>query len=699
MEKEPTTEELEEQQLRADQLAACYSLLDSFRRGSRQDVLVGALVAVLARRGGLTVQRLFEAVKRMWRTDAIADPVLEQALENARAGGLITSQTDLDGNETFVVSVAAKAESETDRAYIAHLLRQFTDEVADRLQEYPDASRLVKRAERIANLVVTAIAHACDGFYGIDTLGVDPWARPDHISVQKVRAFAANQQPRSVRDPTAQLALDALDPSDSFGNQVVHLVVVSNLLHGLAAQRGVGASPALSRMQVLLDTSVLVGLAMPEDDSAHRLVVQLAKLSSDCGATVVVAQHTLDEWERVWEAADQQEVSQRLRANKGLAPRVARLVNNPFLSAYLTYRHNGGTDSWSRWQMSRRDIRRRLEALGVNIQTYEPSTALDLERSQAIFDRLVELSNDPATPATRTEAAASADALSAAMVTQWRDDAGIGGALMLAHDRLTNQAYSEIIDAEAPIVGDPGAWLLYVSNLTADDAVELVHTAEFVADLAVRNTILEIASSYSLEEALDISEILVQGQNGLTAREARDLADPSLFDVLDAIQKESAEDARTRAAAVLQRRATRSNRRAAFREEIQSSELASVKDEADKQVGLVREEAKQYESEAARERKRADKAEISSGKLEVRNLRLQRALIVLSVFSLAAILLVFLVTLGLLGGVGSAIGFVGLAIVGLYGWFWIDRPDTPTTHVVTIGALHIALSIFWWLVL
>ena len=696
---ETMSDELEEQRLRADRLAACYALLDSARRGSRQDLLVGALVAILARRGELSAQRLFSAVRRMWRTEAIADPILERALEDARVGGLVTSQTDFEGNETYVASSAAKSETDTDRDYIAHLLGQFASEVSQRLQEYRDAPRLLGRSERIANLIVTAIAHACDGLYTIEAADANPWARPDQISTQKIKQFAANQQPKSIREPITQMALDALDPSDLFGNQIVHLVAVSNLLHGLAAQRGLEAKPSLSPTRLLLDTSVLVGLAMSDEEPEHRLVVQIARLSPLCGASVFVAQHTLDEWERVWEAADRQERSQRQRTNEGLAPRIARLVNNPFLAAYLVYRHNGGTASWGRWQTGRRDIRQQLTSLGVTLCAHKPETAADTERFQAVYDRLLELSRDPSTSAHRTNAAASADAQSAAMIAQWRDEAEDSDALMLARDHFTNRAFAEVVDAEQSIVGDPSAWLLYVSNLTADDPSEVLDTAEFIADLAARDTILEIASHYSLEEALDISEILVQGQNGLTAREARDLADPNLFDVLDELQKESAQDARAKAVAVLQRRATRSNRRATIRETLQSSELASVRDEADKQVDLVREQARHYEAEAARQRERADNAEANRGNLEVRNVRLHRSIVALSVCSAATMLLVLFVTLGMLGAVGTVTGFVGVAIVGLYGWYWVDRPDTPSRHILTAGALHVALSIFWWLVL
>lgn len=694
MEEEATTDDFEDERLRADQLAACHSLLDSFRRGSRQDLLVSTLVAALARRDGLNSKQLFDSIRRIWHTDAIADTVLERALIDARTAGLVALQEDFEGNERYVVSRDARAEAETDRDYIARLLRQFTTEVSERLREYADASRLVPKAERIANLVVEAIARACDGAYAIDPPSASVWARPDHVNMQPIRTYASGLQPKSIREPVMQLAFDTLDPTDGFGNQIVHLVVVSNLLHGLAAQRGLPTQPALQRMHLLLDTSLLVGLALPPDDPRYRLVVELVTLSNSVGASVVVAEHTLQEWERVWEGADSEEVGQRARADKGLGPREASLVGNPFLSAYMSYRHAGGRDSWQRWQMGRRDIRSRLAVLGATVLEHSNETDEDSGCYQVIHERLMDLSNDPKIYASRTNLAASADACSAVMVAQWRKNLGPNAALMLASDKLTNQAYGEAFTDQPPLVGDPGAWLLYVSNLTSDDPRSVIEIADFVADLAVRNTLLEIASNYSLEEAIDISEVLVEGQNGLTSREIRDLSDPTLFDTLDALQKESAGDARNRAAAVLQRRATRNNRRAAFRESIQSSELESLREEAAQQVSLEVGRAERYKADADVERKRAASAETRSRNLQDDNTRLRRIVYALSVFGLAAIPLLCLVAWGLLNVGAIVVVGLGLCAFGFYAWYWVSNPEIPSARIWLGFASQVCLSLF-----
>ena len=676
-----TAIESDDQHYRADQLAACHSLLDPARRGRRQDVLASTMVAILAGRGELTVLRLFAAVRRIWRTDAIADAVLERALVDARAASLVTLQTDLEGNETLRVSAGATAETEQDQLYVAHLLGRFTDGVSERISAYPDAARLSAKTERITNLVIAAVACACDGSYAVDSPGSSPWARPDHVSTKPVSVYAASVQPKSLREPVKQLALDALDPTDPFGNQIVHLVVVSSLLHGLATQRGAGEVPPLEQMRLLLDTSALIGLAFSDDDPSYRLIFELITLSLRCGAEIVVAEHTLAEWERVWAAADAEEAGQRRRITMGLSPRLARLVNNPFLAAYSVYRHEGGSDSWIRWQIGRRDIRQWLKDMDVQIQEHHNVDQSDIDCHGAVRNKLIELSNDPDIYRSRSDSAADADANSAAMIARWRSNRGENSALFIAHDRLTSQAYSEVYPCSQPLAANPVAWLLYVSNLIADTPSTVVDIADFIADLAVRNTLLELASNYSLEEALDISEIFARESIELSAREARDLTDPALFDALDTLQKEAGENVHTRAAAVLLRRATRNNQRAAQREEIQSTELEAVRSDARERISEESERATQFQKDARTERQRAVDAESDREELKLTNVRLRRKLMALITSAVAIVFLVTLTSWGLLGGSGILIGSAGAVLGTLYAWRWIDDPETPTARL------------------
>ena len=672
--------DLDEGTLQAAQLTASRSLLDPARRGNRQDLLVSSLIAVLGTRGELTADRLFDAVRRMWRTNAIANAVLEHALTDARSAGLISQQTDLDGVERFKVAEAATSESEQDKNYVEHLLASFSSEIAERLAEYADAERLLKKVERIANLVVTAIARASEGSYAVESPGASSWARPVHVAPEKITSFSKGLQPRSVREPVEQLALDALDPSDTFGNEIVHLVVVGNLLHGLAAQRGTEEHSSLANMRVLLDTSTLVGLVHPGADPGHKLVDSLIGLSLQCGAKVIVAQHTLDEWERVWAAAEAQEKAQRSRAESGMSPRLTRFVGNPFLAAYLAYRHAGGQHSWIRWQEGRRTIASHLEALGVEIQEHTTESQSDADCYESVRLRLLELSDDPEIRASRTKAGADADASSAAMIARWRRDHGDGTALFLARETLTGRAFADVFGDTEPLVGSPDAWLLYVSNILGDDPASAIEIADLIADLAVRDTILGMATSHSLEEALDIADVLGQ-DDAPTAREMRDLDDRTLFDELDDLQKEAAQDVRVRASAVLQRRATRSNQRAAHREAIQSAELEAVRLEAQKQLDRETRRADRLSTEANAFQQRAEGAESDSEALGEENIRLKRTVYAVATTAVAVLLLVFLASWGFVGLRGGALAFGVVALGVFYAHHWVTTPTEPTKRL------------------
>lgn len=681
-----------EHDLRIARLATSRSLINPARRQSRNDVLISSIAAVLATRQDLTASRLFEAVRRMWQTDALADAVLETALLDARSAGIIVQHTDLDGNERYRISDPSAAETEEDQNYVSHLMSQFIGELSDRILDYPDAVKLIDRIDRISSHVVTAIAHACEGSYVVDPVVTSPWTRPISVKVDRVLAYASTLEPTSVGTAVRELALDALDPADPFGNQIVHLVLIGSLLHALAAQRSIEASPSLTHLRLLLDTSALVGLARPENDPEHQLILTLITLSIRCDAQVVVAEHTLDEWNRVWEAAELQVAGNEQWLEQDMSTFLTRSLNNPFLAAYVDFRRCGGHDRWDQWRDSRCNIRGRLETLGARIERFDPVDPTDVECYDAVNAKLMELSDSRDVWATRTRAAAAADARSATLIARWRREDGADSAIFLARESLTNRAFSEAFIDEAPLVGDPDAWLLYVSNLIVDDETRTVEIADLVADLAVRDAVLGLASSHTLEEAAEISTILQGGDMELSAHDSRDLNELRLFDSLDMLQREVQEDARVRAATILSRRAARSNRRAANREALLDKEVASIRAEAADRIREEAERASRNEEAKESERIRADNAEQTVDRVQDENVSLRRKLSAGLASAPVALIFIVLISWGFLSVRGVGVTLLVLALGATYSYRWINYPEESTLRLWlnTMGQILLA---------
>lgn len=660
--------------LRLAQLTASRSLVRKDRREGRHDLLVNTIVAILAERQTLSETQLLAALQRTWQTSTLSDEMVDVALSDARRAGLIVKRPDKHGKTKYVVSGDAASHNSQDRQHIQGLLSAFKSNIADRLKDFPNEQRLTNRLDRITNEVLTAIAHACKESYDIPIRGSAQTVHPMRLSDQGVRRYTRRLDPKSIRQPVETLAFDALDPADSFGNELVHLVVVGGLLHGLTSQRGISGSPSLQHMHLLLDTSALIGLVREEDHSDYRTLTQLISLSQRCKANLVIAEHTIDEWERVWSAAEEQLEQAKRKMSKDDAPiALMRYAQNPFVGAYVEYLDNGGQGSWIRWASVQRDLRTKVEAMGLTVVAYDDCSDEDAAYREKIHSDLVALSADENIPGRRSKGGAEADAMSAALISRWRRENGDDTAIFVANDYLTNLAFTSSTSGTSPLVVNPTLWLQYVTCLLVDDADQRIEIANLIADVGVRDMILGMASTYSLDEILEISDVLMAEGVELSIRETRDLADPRLYQSLDEMHQEAMQDVNVRVQTILSRRTARSIQRVSNREASLQDQLDTIRGVADEKSRLAdkyKSQAEQATEGAAADRAAAAQALSDKEKAEDRSELLKRALYAGAGSAVVLILLIVLASWGFIRGLGILLGVLvwsgGAAVA--YGW-------------------------------
>lgn len=680
----------DEHDLRLAQLVASYSLLDPERRSSRRDVVISTLVTVLSARQPMTSTRLFGAIRSMWKTSTLNDEILSTALEHARAAGLVIER-HVEEQKHYYVSADAATETMQDHAHISHLLEDFRNLVSERLDEYPDADKLATRQDRIVGCVLTAIARACHGSFAIDAPGSSTSVRPITVSQSAVIGYANLLDPKSIRIPVKELALDALDTGEPFGNEIVHLIVVSGLLLGLTAQQGINEAPSLNNSNIILDTSVLVGLVKSDDDSERKTLLELISLSQRCKATIVVPQHTIDEWSRLWNGADAE--------MKGMEDRVAtissvilnRIVRNPFVATYIEYLSNGGEHSWARWSTPIRNLRDLLRSLPVAIERYAEHGRSNSRCYDLLLATIVEMSDNEDIPGTRSRSSAEADAMTGTMIYEWREQNGEGTAVFVARDSLTNRAYTSCFPDAKPLVIQPMIWLQYVSCLIVDDPLTRIEIADLIADVAVRDTVLSMAGAHTLDEVLSFSDLLTRENILPNAQMIRDFDDPVLFDSTDSLHQESSEAFSVKAQAVIARRSIRRNQQAVNRQARFQSELDSVQKAADQRA----KEADTQRSRAESEERRADMATLEKDELAEKNMRLQRIIHAGIASGVAIVLLIALVWLGLLGWIAILLGGIAAAAGIYYAYHWVGNIDSRPSRMW----ISASCQIVWNLVL
>ena len=677
----------DEQDLRVAQLVASYSLLDPQRRDRRRDIVLSTLVAVLAERQPMSSPRLFRAIREMWKTSTLTDDALSSALKDAGAARLIAEHDD-NGEKVYSVLSDAAEETRHDQDYVVSLLRDFQIQISERSAGHPKISGKRQQQERLMREVLTAIAKACQDSYAIDSPGTSRSVRPLFVSQSAIIQYSNKLEPASIRIPVRDLALDALDTGDPFGNEVVHLIVVSGLLLGLTTQRGIAAEPSLEHMKVILDTSSLIGLVSPAPHPDNKAIHELISLSDRCKTNLVVAQHTIDEWRRLWDGADSEMKYAEKRVETIISPILARLVTNPFVFAYINYRNSGGTHGWIRWSEPGRNLRHLLEGLPITVENYVEEDEADQQCRERLFSTLQELSEDSRVKG-RTRAAAEADARTATMIAKWRKNNGQGSAVFVARDNLTNRAYTRCFPDARPLVIWPTVWLQYVGCLIVDDPVSQIDIADLIADVAVRDTVLGMAGSHTLDEVLDFSDLLTSEGIEISAQLARDLDDPLLFDAADVLHQESGEDFLLRARAAIARRGSRRNQRATYREAQLQTELNAMQQVVDDRSS----EADTQRTRAESEQQRADGMTREKEVLAESNSRLRRTLHAVSASAVALILLVALSGWGFLNGWAIVFGVFVAALGGLYAFRWIDDTESKPRRMWIAGFLQVVWHI------
>lgn len=531
------------------------------------------------------------------------------------------------------------------------------------------------KADRVANHVYAAIGEAADGLYVLAP-GADPTRiRPLRLDVGAIDRYTATIVPRSLRDAVVEITAAALDPDDSFGNDVVRLVTVGSLLHGLVTRRDLPAKPDLTGFRILLDTSVLIDLVV--GTGAERQVMRdLVRCSQQLGVEVIVAEHTLEEWGRVWDAAETEATA---TLPEEISENTHRLASNPFAQAWLRALCDDRHLAFPRFRARTSDIRRHLAEMQVTVRPHGNNTDQDRSLADDVRDRLLEPRPNGRPPRTRN--AATADGHTAAMVARWRARPATGpnGAYQIAHGIHTNRAYEDARpDDNVPLVVTPTGWMVFVAAMTTDDPAQRTGIATMLSDAAVRTAFFGMATGYTVEDAVALSAHFAEAGNPLSAEDTRIAIQADLLNLIEAADSEAS--AQRRSAAVVQHR---NNRREA-RLSRQQTELERTRAEREALVANAETTADVYRSEWDTEKKsHAETQETLAGR-EADVQRLQRILYGGAVWTAAAVVVLVLALTDVLGGWVLAVA-TGLTLLLL-----VKVKEYVADPAKTL------CSLFWW---
>jgi hypothetical protein len=496
-------------------LAATHAALDPQRRRWRNDILISAIVEILSRRISMSVSDLLNKLAENWVTSSIDKLAVLKALEAAAEEGLVHHEQRDRRRDIWRVSDGARAEAVGDRKWVDQQLAQLERGVRARLDERHPGLVQPKKVPHLTRQLLGAMVAASDEvFSAVVATGSPQQLRAVQYSLHALGARIVREvTPPEVGQALAALALAAADPDDSFGDELLALVVAGQILHAILVRKDLSAVPPVTGVTLFLDTSALVHL-LGIDDAAEELLRSVIKDSQKAGSRIVITSKVVEEWESLWVAAAKDLGDLELAGNV-LSPSAWSIMSNPVLKAYAKSLSVRPTAQFAHFSNQFRDLRARLYELGVEEEPNRAASNVDESFLNKVRDRLL---------SERSDLGAEVDGTTAAYVAAIRD-ASRGGPLpaawMVALDRRTDEAYRELRpDDDFPLVVSPGAWLLYLSNCRHDDPAGRASLVRELGQAVVSESFLAVATGYTDNDRAEIAELFAGGP--LTAADARD---------------------------------------------------------------------------------------------------------------------------------------------------------------------------------
>lgn len=490
-------------------LAAARAALDRDRQYWRSDILISSVIEILSN-GALSERELLKRVKKLMLTSAVDLNSLRDSLARAEEA-LLVEQRYGGRDIRWTVTPESARDAKDDKEASKEILLRFERSLKNRLDELLEGREEItqERAHRLARCLLGAYMAASQRVFDGVLRTADP-LRLDSIDFDLKAvddSLREHVRPPTVATELMYLARAAFDPSDEFGTEILHLVVTGRVLQGMIARHDLPGPSPVSGSLLLLDTSALVYRLEPTGPHP-QLLEEVLQASRQAGCDVVVTRAVIDEWQRLWRAAEREA---RVLANPatGLPSLSWRLRGNPVLRSWLSKPELAQPQTWADFKRHNAQIEVWLTRHNVRIIEEGNINPEIVEKMQS---KLMQLS-DAATNQLRSAATARTDAVSAALVAEarQRDPAPLPRSWFIAQDKLTNRAYEVIRpDDRFPVAATVEAWLLLLSSTKPRDSVEVCDLANLVGESVVLNSFLGISAGFGIADAEEIVELLTR---------------------------------------------------------------------------------------------------------------------------------------------------------------------------------------------
>lgn len=493
----------------ARQIAAMHLLFDAERDRHQADVVLASVFELLGSGVKRSTDELLRQIEIDWPGVVLPRERFEAALTVAEERGFLIREQPLTGPETWASSDLGSIGVGDSQAWAKSVLARCTEAIRERARE-EGISCSHELATHWTELLLEVLHTAVTASVGSGPLNLREVGRRLFPPYDRDAVVAAVE--RSTDDPTtrsflAGLALAALDPSSTFGSEVVHYVATGYVLYAvLLGHDMVDARSALGDFAgelLILDTPVLLRLASSSRE--FRWTIDLVgSIATKAGARVVVTARTRAEFDAMLSLRD----TDAARLQRELADGVSRaglaIVAPDEVLAIWLRDPNGRT--WSEFTDNARSLFRTLEAVGVEVDFVPDGYAADEDRTQAFVSSIQSVTAERGKRRAKHPSAHDGHLLDLAAAVRSASEPGRPwpGAFIITTDRSLDDAF-------LAVMGNGGAPIALTVSQAAGLLAALAQPADaeklaelIAADVQWRSK-FEYATHFGIDQAIELA--------------------------------------------------------------------------------------------------------------------------------------------------------------------------------------------------
>lgn len=504
-------------------LAAVRLLLSTERRATEHDILIATIFESLCT-GARSTDELLGFCHDIWPGAQITIMQVAAALETAKAGNLVLEVTRSEQASLWRLVDSSTLNIGGSADWASAVLQRCEEFLADRAQ---DAFGYVERTSvrlwlGILEDALFAGIQSAFAKESIDVQVVAAWTLaprdydlPLMFKVVEERCGAAD-----VRGFLQAMVVDALDPANPFGSELVHTIATGYVLHSFLARRDLRSERtdlgSFDGHRALLDTPVILSLLGPRKDAQG--IYQMIATTLEQGVVVGVHHETLEELENLLDRLESVavELEEDLAAGTDLAV-LTLLVQEEPIRLWLDRRAGGRAETWADFRRLVSVAVSQLKAIGVQFvrptEDYDERDLILFERFQEVLRGILEARSGGGRGPTQIEH----DAHLLVSVSKGRGlakrESPWPGAFVITTDRKLDSAYRSAVGQgirAMPVAVTPAQWMGVITTFASPRLAE--ELAQVVPTEVARQTLLSIATRFPIEASRTLARVLSHGE-------------------------------------------------------------------------------------------------------------------------------------------------------------------------------------------